>query len=225
MSENNINNFKTLIEQKRIIKKAIAKSLLAFGAPDNKSVSQYRPVGILWEDLLEQIKSEVGTGTLQDLASVLGVGNTTGTNDILVNALQSIYFGGSTTDYITRAAGASANLEFFAIRAINFYIGTNGSFSHNATGIFSAVNLPTSRNISLVPETSQIVASNGVGQQGDIDFGPMTANPTWTMPDATGTVALTSAITEVLTFGGGASGDVATMTVTGGIITARTLVP
>ena len=56
MSENNINNFKTLIEQKRIIKKAIAKSLLAFGAPDNKAVSQYRPVGILWDDLREQMK-------------------------------------------------------------------------------------------------------------------------------------------------------------------------
>ena len=52
-----------------------------------------------------------------------------------------------------------------------------------------------------------------------------TVNRTYTLPDVTGTVALESAITEVLTFGGGASGDVATMTVTGGIITARTLVP
>lgn len=32
-------------------------------------------------------------------------------------------------------------------------------------------------------------------------------------------------ISETLTFGGGASGEVATITVSGGIITARTLVP
>jgi hypothetical protein len=34
-----------------------------------------------------------------------------------------------------------------------------------------------------------------------------------------------TAVTEVLTFGGGGSGDVATMTVTNGIITATTKVP
>ena len=62
MSENNINNFQTLIEQKRIVKKIIKKSMLALGVPDRKAVSDYRPVGILWEDLLAEIKSEVGGG-------------------------------------------------------------------------------------------------------------------------------------------------------------------
>ena len=62
MSENNINNFQTLIEQKRIVKKIIKNSMLAFGVPDRKSISDYRPVGILWEDLLAEIKSEVGGG-------------------------------------------------------------------------------------------------------------------------------------------------------------------
>ena len=35
----------------------------------------------------------------------------------------------------------------------------------------------------------------------------------------------TSGLSETLTFGGGASGEIATITVSGGIITARTLVP
>ena len=62
MSENNINNFQALIEQKRIIKKMFSNMLIAAGAPDRKAVSDYRPVGIMWEDLLAQIKKEVGTG-------------------------------------------------------------------------------------------------------------------------------------------------------------------
>ena len=66
MSENNINNFQTLIEQRRIVKKIVSNMLLAVGSPDRKAVSDYRPVGILWEDLLAQIKDEVGGGSLPD---------------------------------------------------------------------------------------------------------------------------------------------------------------
>jgi hypothetical protein len=62
MSENNINNFQTLIEQKRIIKKMFSNMLIAAGAPDRKAISDYRPVGIMWDDLLAQIKKEVGSG-------------------------------------------------------------------------------------------------------------------------------------------------------------------
>ena len=60
MSENNINNFQTLIEQRRIVKKVVEKSLLAFGVPDKKAVSDYRPAGILFEDLVAQLSEETG---------------------------------------------------------------------------------------------------------------------------------------------------------------------
>jgi len=34
-----------------------------------------------------------------------------------------------------------------------------------------------------------------------------------------------TALTEVLTFGGGSTGDVATLTITNGLVTEKTLVP
>ena len=73
MSENNINNFQTLIEQKRIVKEIIKKSMLAIGVPDRKAISDYRPAGIMWEDLLAQIRKELGSGgalTFEDLEDV-----------------------------------------------------------------------------------------------------------------------------------------------------------
>jgi hypothetical protein len=62
MSENNINNFQTLIEQRRIVKEVIKKSMLAIAVPDRKAISDYRPAGIMWEDLLVQIRKEIGGG-------------------------------------------------------------------------------------------------------------------------------------------------------------------
>ena len=62
MSENNINNFQTLIDQKRIVKKIFKGALLAFGVPDKKAVSDYRPVGIEYSDLIEQLAIEIGGG-------------------------------------------------------------------------------------------------------------------------------------------------------------------
>ena len=129
MSENNINNFQTLIEQKRIIKKAIAKSLLAFGAPDNKSVSQYRPVGILWEDILEQIKSEVGPGTLQDLASVLATGNITNGTNISVTSGDSILL-----DSNEEGTSIASKIQFDADTFIRLDVSENGYLELNAPG-------------------------------------------------------------------------------------------
>ncbi len=220
MSENNINNFKALIEQKRIVKKAIAKSLLAFGAPDNKSISKYRPVGILWEDLLEQIKKEVGTGTLQDLASVLSTGNDAGTNNILLglNELQlvgdSIY-----QDGVLNILGVTGGVYF------EDETGASMEFSQGfGLDIIGASQLWL--DTTTADGTLKFQAANGTAFSGTLGASlALTADRTWRLPDAEGTVALESAITEVLTFGGGASGDVRTMTVTGGIITARTLVP
>ena len=63
MSENNINNFKALIEQKRVVKKVTTGSLIAFGTPDKKAISKYSPTGILWEDLLVNLKKEIGGGS------------------------------------------------------------------------------------------------------------------------------------------------------------------
>jgi hypothetical protein len=50
-----------------------------------------------------------------------------------------------------------------------------------------------------------------------------TADNTITLPDAD--MDFENAISEVLTFGGGTTGDVATLTIANGIVTARTLVP
>ena len=127
MSENNINNFKALIEQKRIIKKAIAKSLLAFGAPDRGSVSQYRPVGILWEDLLEQIKSEVGAGTLQDLASVLAAGKETNGTNISVTSGDSILL-----DSNEEGGSVASKIQFTANTFIRLDVNENGYLELNA---------------------------------------------------------------------------------------------
>lgn len=56
-----------------------------------------------------------------------------------------------------------------------------------------------------------------------LDYITATQDNTITFPNAD--MNFETAITEALTFGGGGSGDVATMTFTNGIITSRTLVP
>jgi len=134
MSENNINNFQALIEQKRIVKKIIKNSMLAFGAPDRKAVSDYRPIGIMWEDLLAEIKAELGGGspsdeycniTLTPLVATLGTpvdfskpDNTDLKDDIIPGVL-------------TLARGSSQPL-FNAITEVSYQIGSPGDTEWNS---------------------------------------------------------------------------------------------
>jgi hypothetical protein len=61
MSENNSTNFQALIQEKRIIQKAIPNMLVAFGIPDRKAAGNYSPVGMVWEDLIAQLKKSIGS--------------------------------------------------------------------------------------------------------------------------------------------------------------------
>ena len=86
------------------------------------------------------------------------------------------------------------------------------------------VRLQSPGSIQLITEVFRLrdFSSNFESQ---INMDKLTANRSHQVPDANGVFALESSINETLTFGGGLSGDVATLTVTNGIITARTLVP
>jgi len=79
-------------------------------------------------------------------------------------------------------------------------------------------------SIQLITEVFRLrdTSSNFEAQ---INMNKLTANRVQEVPDASGVFALESAITQTLNFGGGSTGDVATITVTKGIITATTLVP
>jgi len=79
-------------------------------------------------------------------------------------------------------------------------------------------------SIQLITEVFRLrdTSSNFEAQ---INMNKLTANRVQEVPDASGVYALESAITQTLNFGGGSTGDVATITVTKGIITAITLVP
>ena len=113
MSQNNINNFQALIKQNRIVKKITKNSLLAFGAPDIKAVSDYRPAGISWEDALKQIKAEVGGDSgggsgenTWEIPTVAFVNPTTGDNGTAV-------IGDGNKPYATIAAAqAASNIVF-----------------------------------------------------------------------------------------------------------------
>ena len=113
MSQNNINNFQALIKQNRIVKKITKNSLLAFGAPDIKAVSDYRPAGILWEDALKQIKAEVGGDSgggsgenTWEIPTVAFVNPTTGDN------LTAVIGDGNKPYATIAAAQAASNIVF-----------------------------------------------------------------------------------------------------------------
>tara|TARA_R110000868_G_scaffold183639_1_gene424936 strand:- start:1898 stop:3355 length:1458 start_codon:yes stop_codon:yes gene_type:complete len=61
MSDQNINNFATIIEDSKIVKIIPKNSLLAFGYINKKSISKYSPAGIQWDNLLKQIQSEISS--------------------------------------------------------------------------------------------------------------------------------------------------------------------
>jgi hypothetical protein len=61
MSDQNINNFATIIDDSKIVKIIPKNSLLAFGYINKKSISKYSPAGIQWDNLLKQIQSEISS--------------------------------------------------------------------------------------------------------------------------------------------------------------------
>jgi len=153
------------------------------------------------------------------LPTALGVDNRTEGNPIKMTTVDKIQ-GLATANFInfndTENDGIFAQL-----------ISGNGGFSllENAFNFVNAVVIRFSApSVVVVTETFGLRDTSS-GFVSAIKMDKLSANRTHEVPDASGVFALESSINETLNFGGGASGEVATLTVTNGIITARTLVP
>lgn len=106
MSEHNINNFKSLIKQKRVVKKVPKGALLAMGVPNKGSVSEYSPAGILMGDLLKEVGVSLPPVSTKDTAIMDNVAFVTPSGD---NSTGTI--GDMNKPYKTVAAAINAGVE------------------------------------------------------------------------------------------------------------------
>ena len=154
------------------------------------------------------------------LPTVLGVNNTTDGSPIKLT-LEDKLQGLATGNYINFNDGENDGIFIDLLSGNGF-----ARLFETVTWLMNntLVRLQSAGSIQVITEVFRLrdFSSNFESQ---INMDKLTANRSHQVPDASGVFALESAIDETLTFGGGGSGDVATLTVTNGIITARTLVP
>ena len=148
--------------------------------------------------------SSIGTGTLagnvdnQTLAEVLAEGNLSGANDILMGDAQKVQLGASTNNYITNVGTnqveLSVNREFVVpIQSSS----ANAQWSFDDTHFlgedddFLAETNFTDQKIRM-----QDKAAGFYGSLLFSIFGGLTAARDWQLPDASGTVALTSQLSS-----------------------------
>ncbi len=131
------------------------------------------------------------------------------------------------------------------INAISFYTGNNtaGAISTANQDVYPTLVSARNSTVNTGLDNVAVVGATGITAKvsnalytsqlrmqdsittndGIFTSGILTADRTYSFPDAD--MDFSTAITETLNFGGGGSGDVATLTITNGIVTARTLVP
>jgi hypothetical protein len=131
-----------------------------------------------------------GIGGAESLAATLVVGNTSGGTAIQMSTTDQVQFGG-TVNYL--ANGATGILEGTSNKGFKF-TGPGSIFTTGTT----TTELEDVANPGYKFTFSQQMATGGrinyiePTQQGVLEFNQITATRTWTLPDATGTVALTS---------------------------------
>jgi len=154
-----------------------------------------------------------------NLASVLTEGNITDGNPITLT-LQDKLQGFPSANYINFNDGENDGI-FINVLSGNGFVRLFEAVTWINNATLVRLQAPS---IQLITEVFRLrdTSSNFEAQ---INMDKLTANRSISMPNQAGTIALESAIDETLNFGGGGSGDVASITVTNGIITARTLVP
>lgn len=173
---------------------------LATQVPTQQSVKAY----------VDNSISAIATDTL---AATLVAGNTTGSNDIIVTNGQSITSSDATaTDRIAidfTSGGISS--DFLTIRTNN-PTANSGALNIGAAGAgleyWSNSGVDLTRLVISSPDTFQFEATTveptivmgGVSFLGALTQSTLTAARTWTLPDTTGTIALTSDIPSVTTF-------------------------
>jgi hypothetical protein len=124
----------------------------------------------------------------QGLSSVLGVGNTTGANNIIVSASQEIQF----TDNLN-SIGLSG-LEFHVTANRNFRVITpTGVTITDGNGVLTTQDTVSGALITLNPSGDNVTLNNGTASA-TLDFAGITVNRSLVLPDANGTLALVTDI-------------------------------
>jgi hypothetical protein len=139
----------------------------------------------------------------EDLATTLGAGNTTGANDIIVSSLQSIKStGASGAGNQIKMTFESAVFGDDSLNIVSDSIGGTLSISTGTTvlgytdGVADKTNFEVGAggNYTFVADTNiPVVGFRDLSGsfQGDLTTAVLSAARTWTLPDATGVVALT----------------------------------
>jgi hypothetical protein len=130
------------------------------------------------------------------------------------------------TTILAKSGGASASQTVFWAQNSNnknlFWIQGNGKIVHNqsnlATSDFQMEGLTDAFTFYMDSSADKVGFGTNIPSEKVHSTEKIRADTAFNLNGVDG-------ITEVLTFGGGATGEVATLTVSGGIITARTLVP
>ncbi len=197
----NINNVYNFLVQKGSRAKSLKKKdIIPFGRSNKLYFTGYKPLSIFYEDLVNSLNKDISAsgGAPQDLESVLTAGNDSNGNNIDMTGRDKVTFGGPTA-YIHQARG---DLNYFT-EAFHFFrstlVANQGIMSFNTDdGTFTAINNTNNKSFKVDLPTDTIKLKTGaVGSQGNLSYGSVTLMRTWDLPDASGTIALTSDIPEL----------------------------
>lgn len=144
-------------------------------------------------------------GANNEWSEILANGNTSGANNVIINQPQLLIFeggafGSNNNHFIARGSGGlGAEDEFWVTgdKSIHLRIRntTNDSQAYlDRFGGWYSVDETGSETIGIVPKGQRInfVSSSGSLSNSNIDASGMTGNRLWTLPDASGTIALTT---------------------------------
>lgn len=138
-----------------------------------------------------------------ELSEILANGNTTGANNIVVDNGQEIQF--VTSDSYIKGVDVGSGQILMTLesnRGIELINGgDNSRIGFTALGgNMSVEDGGSQKDFQISANNGQIVYSDGaLSHQGILDFSNITSSPTWTLQDASGTIAFTSDIvTETL---------------------------
>lgn len=123
----------------------------------------------------------------QPLSNVLGVGNTSGGNNIQMTGSDQVQFGGTANNI---SNGATGLLEYVSNKGHEFQM-TDSVFNLRSKGKMSLADASSSKEFNIVPEAGAISLNATFVSSLDFDTA-LTASRSWSLPDATGTIALTS---------------------------------
>lgn len=128
----------------------------------------------------------------EDLAATLVAGNTSGGTALQMSTTDQIQLGG-TLNHMEN--GGTGNFTFTTNKAFDFNNADSQIFLQNFGNL--SLNKPsTSDNMTMTPGGGSIgYVGTGIGSSLDMKSALSGATKTWTMPNATGTVALTSDLT------------------------------